>query len=64
MKIPDNLDAFNAWEDEITSRYRNREICVCCGERIKSEYAYDINGLYCQGCFDEYVSNIREYMED
>lgn len=55
---------YEQYEAEEDRRYRHRPICACCGERIRSEKAYDVDGLYCQDCFDEYVESISQYVED
>ena len=54
-------DAYNDYSNEET--YSHRPICRCCGEPIASDKAYDIDGLYCQSCFEFWVESIQVYMD-
>ena len=55
--------SYEEHEYEDDRRWRHRPICACCGERIRSDAAYDVDGLYCQECFDIYTDNIKTYLD-
>lgn len=63
---PDPYRDADAYEDYLESQYDNRPFCDGCGEKIRTNYGYNIDGkLLCETCFKEYVDdNIRENMEN
>lgn len=51
--------------DMCQEQFKNRPICDCCKEHITSEYGYRINNeLLCEDCFRDYITEIRENMEN
>ncbi len=61
MNTPDNLYIYNEYEAD---RYRtSRPICRRCGEPITSDKAYDVDGLWCQECFNAWIEEIQYYMD-
>lgn len=54
----------DAYEDYLESQYENRPYCDGCGDKIRDDYGYRIDGkLLCETCFKEYVeAEIREPM--
>lgn len=67
-RIPDNYDMYVQYENEVARWEKRLPVCACCKEPIRSEKAYDIDGWYCQDCFDDWVSDnstlIENLMED
>lgn len=41
-----------------------RPVCAKCGEHIQDEYGYEIDGLYCENCKDEWLLELRVDIED
>ena len=62
--IPDNYDLYERHEAEIERYEKKLPRCACCGEPIRSEKAYDIDGWYCQDCFDEWVDDNSTLIEN
>lgn len=60
MYIPDNYDQFLKHEREQEQALARLPRCAKCGEPIISEKAYEVDGWYCQTCFDEWVNDISE----
>lgn len=54
-RIPEPYELYDAYERDIENYKRRFPLCACCGEPIQSERAYDIDGWYCQSCFDDWV---------
>ena len=63
MYIPDNYDIFEQHEREVERKLKNLPVCRKCGEPITSEYAYDIDGLWCEDCFEDFKNDIRVDMD-
>ena len=61
--VPDNYDLFEQHERDIAQRLKKLPTCCKCGEPITSEYAYDVDGLWCEDCFDEYRKEIMVEMD-
>ena len=59
MTIPDNYDLFERYDREQERRLSRLPVCNRCGEPITSEYAYDVDGLWCEDCFEAYRKEIR-----
>ena len=59
MYIKDNYDFYDDHEAELAAIEAKLPICAKCGRRITSDYAYDLDGLVCQDCFDDFVESIR-----
>lgn len=57
--IPDNYDLFESHERQLERRLKRLPICNRCGDRITSEYAYDVDGLWCEKCFEIFTKEIR-----
>ena len=55
----DNYDLFEQHEREVAMRLARLPKCNNCGEPITSDYAYDVDGLWCEDCFEEYRKEIR-----
>ena len=52
--VPDNYDAYEAYEREITRQERHLPICCMCEEHIWQEDAVYIDGKwYCDQCLDD-----------
>lgn len=64
MYLPDNSDMFTAYDSERERRIRKLPKCACCGEYIQSETAYNVDGLYCEDCFEEWKDGIKVYVDD
>ena len=63
MIIPDNYDLFEAHEREVERRISRLPKCNKCGEPITSDYAYDLDGLWCEDCFEDFTQEIRVDMD-
>lgn len=68
MNIPDNLDAFNAYDSRMadleSDMIRNSPHCCICGEPILDEMALCDNGEWCcnnPDCEAEFLQSIKEY---
>ena len=59
----DNYDLFEMNERQIERRLARLPKCNKCGNPITSEYAYDVDGLWCEDCFEEYRKEIRVDMD-
>lgn len=62
------LKDYNDFADEYDARIC-RQIerlprCVKCGEPITGDLAYDLNGLYCEECFEKWKDSIIVWAED
>lgn len=60
----DNYDLFEAHERQVERRLARLPVCRKCGEPITSEWAYDIDGLWCESCYEEFTKEIRVGMID
>lgn len=64
MYIPDNYDAF-IWHENAIERYeKTLPQCACCKEPIRSEKAYDVDGWYCEDCFNAWAEDISTCTEN
>jgi len=63
MAIPDNYDLFEAHQRQQERFLKRLPVCNRCGEKITSEYAYNVDGLYCESCFEDYRREIRIDMD-
>ena len=64
MRIPDNLDIWDAHDIEMERRRARLPQCDYCGEHIQDEYYYEINGEYiCEECLNEHFRK-ENYMEE
>ena len=61
--IPDNYDLFEAHEREVERRIARLPKCNKCGEPITSDYAYDVDGLWCEDCFEDFKNDIQVDMD-
>lgn len=61
--MPDNYDQYVMHEHGQMLEERRLPICANCGERIMSEQAYNIDGLWCEKCFNEWVDNISVWVD-
>ena len=59
----DNYDLFEIHDLAQSKKLSRLPVCRKCGEPITSEYAYDIDGLWCETCFEDYKSDIRVDMD-
>lgn len=57
----DDYDQFDRNQAVTLSRLPR---CAKCGEPIQSEKAYDIDGFYCEDCFNEWVEEISNYTDE
>ena len=64
MLIPDNYDIFEAHERQIERRLKQLPVCNRCGEPITSEVAFDVDGLWCESCFENWRKEVMVYVED
>ena len=64
MTIPDNYDLFEAHERQINRKLSRLPVCNRCGEPITSEQAYDVDGLWCEDCFNDWKKEVTVYVED
>ena len=64
MYIKDNYDLYEMHEAEEAMHIARLPICCKCKEHIQSEYAYDVDGLWCQECFDEWVDDVKVEVEE
>lgn len=64
MYVPDNEDFLRMHEAEQARILSRLPKCACCGEPIQSEYAYEVDGLYCEDCFEEWKDSIRVSVDD
>lgn len=61
--IPDYNDFCDMHEREVEERMKRLPICNKCGEPITSEYAYDLDGLWCEDCYEDFTNEIRVDMD-
>ena len=61
--IPDNYDIFDQHERQMECRLSHLPKCNRCGEPITSEYAYDVDGLWCERCFEDYKNDVKVDMD-
>ena len=59
----DNYDLFEMHERQVERRLARLPKCNKCGNPITSEYGYDVDGLWCEDCFEEYKKDIRVDMD-
>ena len=53
------------YQDAIEESYKYRPKCDHCGEKITSDYAYQVGDeLMCEECFKEYVDEIKVDMQN
>lgn len=54
MRVPDNLDLYEAHERRQAAELAKLPKCECCGEPIQDEYCYFINAdVICEDCMNE-----------
>lgn len=68
MYIPDNYDAYDAYEREQSAKEKERieslPVCDWCGETINDDSYYDINGdIVCPDCIDDCRRSTEYYVE-
>ena len=61
--IPDYNDFCDMHEREQDRKIKRLPVCNKCGEPITSEYAYDLDGLWCEDCYEEFTKAIRVDMD-
>lgn len=63
MYVPDNYDAYARHEAEENAWLASRPICDACGEPIRDEYLYDVNGyIFCEECMEnEFKKSTDKY---
>lgn len=64
MCLADNYDLFEMHERQEERRLSRLPVCNKCGEPITSEKAYEVDGWYCESCFEEWVKDISVWTED
>lgn len=62
--VPDNYDLFEMHDAQLERNLKGLPECAKCGEPITSERAYEVDGWYCESCFEEYVKDISAWTED
>lgn len=66
--IPDNYDLYVAHEAALDRYEKHLPKCACCGEPIRSEKAFDIDGWFCEDCFNNWADQnstlVENLMED
>lgn len=62
--LKDNYDFFKDYDREQAEWLASRPICASCGEPIQDEYAWPLDGLYCEECKDTYLENIKVNVDD
>ena len=60
MRVPDNLDAYNAYEREQARAEACASKCAICGEPIWEDAAYDLSDfgfrtLVCENCAEDWM---------
>ena len=63
MRTDNPINDFYAYSNRQEEELNRLPKCSCCGEPIQSEYCYDIDGLYCEKCFEEWVEERRNDTE-
>ena len=64
MYIPDNYDAFKHHDAEQEAAAERLPVCCECGERIESEFCYQINDeILCEDCIENYKKFTSDLME-
>lgn len=61
MNVPDNLDAYNAYEREQARAEACASKCAICGEPLWEDYAYDLgfSTLVCENCAEDWLREQR-----
>lgn len=62
--IPDYNDFCDMHERQQEMKLSRLPVCRHCGEPITSENAYDIDGYWCEDCFNEWVHEITVLTEE
>lgn len=62
--IPDNYDQYEKYDREQAEMIARLPRCAKCGEPILSDKAYEIDGWYCEDCFNEWVEEISNYTDE
>jgi len=62
--MPDNYDMFLAHDAEQAVAEKRLPICANCGEPITSDAAYNVDGLWCERCFNAWVDDIRVWVDE
>ena len=60
----DNYALYVAHERRQAEALKRLPICVKCQEPILSDKAYDLDGLYCEECFQEWAESISKWTDD
>ena len=62
--MKDNYDFYEMYEAEQEQHLMRLPVCAKCGQHITSDYAYDVDGLYCEDCFEDWANGIRVDVEE
>ena len=62
--IPDYNDYCDMHDAEVCRRIERLPKCAKCGEPILSEEAYDIDGLWCEDCFNDWLRDITVTVDE
>lgn len=62
--IPDYNDFCDMHDAEVCRRIERLPKCAKCGEPILSEEAYDIDGLWCEDCFNDWLRDITVTVDE
>lgn len=62
IDIPDNYDLFRRYEEAQEAKLMMRPICICCGNHIQDDFAYDFgDGSVCDDCVLDYIKENYSY---
>lgn len=65
MYVPDNYDAFDAWDAEQSKRAAMYPVCEYCSRAIQDDYFFVINDeSICEECLNQHFRrNTDDYIE-
>ena len=65
MYVPDNYDAFAAWDAERESALARYPVCEWCSKTIQDDYFYIINDeTICEECLNQHFRrSVDDYIE-